>query len=223
MKKALVIAPHPDDEILGVGATMSKMVSAGNEVYVCVVTKGTEPKYSKESVLKTRKETIRAHEILGVTETFFLDFPAAELDRVPEAELGKSISDLVQRIKPDVLFIPFSGDVHFDHQKVALACMVAARPHREFYPEKIYAYETLSETNWNAPYLAENFVPNVYVDITGFVESKIKAMKCFESQLYDFPHERSIESIEVLAKHRGCTINRPAAEAFVLIRDTNPL
>lgn len=223
MKNVLVVAPHPDDEVLGVGGTMAKLANLGYELNVCIVTKGMPPKYSQESVDKIRAETKAAHELLGVKETFYLDFPAAELDMIPEASLGSEISSLVNKLKPSILFIPFSGDVHFDHQKVALACLVASRPHGNFFPKTVYAYETLSETNWNAPYLVENFTPNVYIDITDTINIKIEAMSCFESQLFDFPHERSIKSIEALAIHRGCTVKTKAAEAFVLIRDINPL
>lgn len=218
MRRVLIIAPHPDDEILGVGATMAKMVSQGDDVYVAIVTKGTEPKFCEESVQKTRAETTRAHDLLGIKETIYLDFPAAELDLVSEAELGQAISKVVQTVKPNTLFIPFCGDVHFEHQKVALACMVASRPHRDDYPERVLAYETLSETNWNAPYLSQAFIPNVFVEVSNFLDDKLKAMRCFESQLFEFPHERSLESIEILAKHRGTNIKVKAAEAFVLIR-----
>lgn len=223
MKQALVIAPHPDDEILGAGATIAKMVAQGTDVSVVIVTKGMEPKFSEEMVRQTRAETKAAHDLIGVEETIYLDLPAAELDSVSEAELGRTISDVVHKINPDILFIPFCGDVHFEHQKVALASMVASRPHRDNFPAKVLAYETLSETNWNAPYLSASFIPNVFVDVSQYLEIKIKAMRCFESQLFEFPHERSLESIEVLARHRGSTVKSRAAEAFVLIRDTSPL
>jgi LmbE family N-acetylglucosaminyl deacetylase len=221
MKKVLVVAPHHDDEVLGVGGTIAKLSSQGCEVFVCIVTKGREPHYSGEEIEITRVETKIAHDLLGVTKTVYLDLPAAELDQVPEKDIGASISSLVKQIEPEAVFIPFSGDIHFDHQKVALASLVACRPHVGFYPKNIFAYETLSETNWNAPYLVENFTPNIYVDISEFIDLKLKAIECFESQVFDFPHERSLKSIDALAKHRGCTVRKKAAEAFVAIRQVD--
>lgn len=223
MKKFLIIAPHHDDEILGVGGTIAKLSSQGSEVFVCVVTKGVEPHYSNEEIEIIRAETRVAHELLGVSKTYYLDLPASQLDQVPQKDIGALITSLVKKIEPESVFIPFSGDIHFDHQKVALASLVACRPHVGFYPKNIFAYETLSETNWNAPYLVENFTPNVFIDISEFLELKLKAMECFESQLFDFPHERSLESIDALAIHRGCTVRLKAAEAFVAIRQVDIL
>jgi LmbE family N-acetylglucosaminyl deacetylase len=128
------------------------------------------------------------------------------------------IGDLVRDLNPDTLLIPFVGDIHRDHREVFESALVAARPHQLTYPRRLLAYETLSETNWNAPYLAPSFQPNVFINISGTIERKVAAMRRFSSQLRLAPHERSIEALRALATLRGGTVHLPAAEAFVLIR-----
>lgn len=216
--RTLVIAPHPDDEVLGAGGTMAKLSDSGQEVFVAVVTTGQPPIYSEESVARVRAEAKCAHDLLGVKETFWLDQPAAELPEVKNIVLNGAIGDVVQRIAPQTILVPFPGDIHVDHQLVFQSALVASRPHQATYPRTILAYETLSETNWNAPYITPPFVPNVYLDISNYLERKISAMRKFSSQLRSSPHERSVESLRSLAVMRGATVHREAAESFVLVR-----
>ena len=217
--RVLVIAPHPDDEVIGVGGTIAKRVKAGDEVYVCVVTKGQEPMFKKSFVEQVRRECRAADAKLGVNDTFFLDFPAVMLETVPRHEFNGKVSEVVQKIKPDEVYIPHRGDMQLDHQMVVDAAMVAVRPRGNYYPKRVYAYERLSETGWNIPNTVNEFVSTVYEDITETLEDKINAMSIFESQLAPFPAARSIGAIEALAKHRGSTVNVMAAEAFSLIRE----
>lgn len=217
--KVLVIAPHPDDEILGVGGTIAKRVANGDSVYVCIVTKGCAPLFTEEFIEQGRREAKEAHCLLGVKETIFLDFPAVMLETVPRHELNAGISDMIQRIKPDEVYLPHRGDMQIDHQMVADAAMVALRPKYEHVIKRIYTYETLSETGWNIPNVANEFTPTVYEDITDTLEKKVEAMKMFQSQLAEFPNARSIGAIEALARYRGATVNVCAAEAFQLIRE----
>ena len=219
MEKVLVFAPHPDDEILGVGGTMAKRVQAGYEVYVCIVTKGCLPLFDEESVKKVREECRKADNYLGVKETIFLDFPAVMLETVPRYELNGKILGVIQRIQPDEVFIPHWGDMQLDHKLVVDACMVALRPKNEHIPKRIYSYETLSETGWDIPTAEKAFIPNVYEDISNYLEEKIDAMKIFQSQLAEFPAARSIGAIRALAAFRGATVNVRAAEAFCLVRE----
>ena len=216
--KILVIAPHLDDEVIGCGGAIARFAKEGNEIYVAIITKGVTPLYSDIDIAKTRGEARCAHKILGVKKTHFLDFPAAELDTVMHRKLNQSIGELFQKIQPQVIFIPFLGDIHFDHQLVFCSSLVASRPVNQFSPVTIYAYEALSETNWNAPYITPAFIPNVFVDIEKYLDMKLAAFECFQSQCKKFPNERSLESIEYLAKLRGSQVNRKAAEAFLLIR-----
>jgi LmbE family N-acetylglucosaminyl deacetylase len=217
--RALVIAPHPDDEVLGCGGTIARLTALGREVHVAVMTRGTAPRFDPASADAVRAEALEAHALLGVAETHWHDFPAAELDRVAHADLNKAMQDIVGRIAPDTLFLPFVGDIHLDHQLVFNSAMVAARPRSPVYPVRIYAYETMSETNWNAPGITACFQPNVFVDISRFAAAKAAAFGCFTSQVQSFPSERSQEALAALARFRGATVYREAAEAFMLLRE----
>lgn len=219
MKKILVFAPHPDDEILGVGGTMLRHCAQGDEVYVCIVTKGVEPLFPEAVVNGTREEARKCHRNMGVKETIFLDFPAVMLEEEPRYKLNGSMLDVVRRIAPDEVYIPHIGDMQKDHQLVAEACMVVLRPKYDFAPKKIYAYETMSETGWHVPNVQNEFIPNAYVDITDYLPGKLDAMRTYRSQMGQFPDARSVEALEALAKYRGAMMNLHAAEAFMLIRE----
>ena len=132
--------------------------------------------------------------------------------------MNRSLGELIREVGPDTLMLPFVGDIHLDHQLTFLSSMVAARPHQREFPRRILCYETVSETNWHAPFVSPTFVPNVYVDISAQLERKIEAMRLFCSQQRDFPHERSLAALRALAMFRGSTVYREAAEAFMLVR-----
>lgn len=219
-RRVVVFAPHADDEVLGVGGTIARLTAEGDEVHVVVVTRGRPPAFDEALVRQTEQEVLAAHALLGVASTDFLGFPAAELDTVPHGDLNAGLGAVIRELRPALVFVPFNGDLHRDHQRVFLSALVAARPNGCFQPVKMLAYETVSETNWNAPYLMPNFVPNTYVDISQHLETKIRAMQLIASQIKPFPHERSAEALRALATLRGSTVSCPAAEAFVLIRQT---
>lgn len=219
----MVIAPHADDEILGCGGTIKHLVNQGKKVYVLIVTNahvGAPERYTVEGINRVRGEATQAHQFLDVTETLFMDFPAPRLDTFPSYKIASSILDVINRYGFDTVFVPHRGDIHKDHKAVFDAALVACRPVNNCSVRRIYAYETLSETEWGAPYPSEAFIPNVFVELTGEeFQTKCDAMLCFKSQVRDFPASRSIEAIEALAKYRGATISSPRAEAFMLIRD----
>ncbi len=216
--RTLVVAPHPDDEVLGAGGTMARLADAGAEVGVAIVTTGRPPQYSADSVATTRNEAKAAHAALGIAETFWLDQPAAQLAETPHGELNAALGKVIADFSPSTLLLPFLGDIHIDHTLVFLSSLVAARPNRPDYPRCILAYETLSETNWNAPYVTPGFIPNVFVDIADTLDRKLAAMQMFQSQLRQSPNERSVETLRALAVLRGSTVHCPAAEGFVQIR-----
>jgi Uncharacterized proteins, LmbE homologs len=215
----LVIAPHPDDEILGTGGTIAKRAAQGHDVYVCIVTRGWEPLFHEKYVEKGRSECRKADEYLGVKETIFLDFPAVMLEEVPRYELNDGILGVIQRIKPEEVYVPHRGDMQIDHKIVVDAAMVALRPKYSHKVKRIYAYETLSETGWDIPNVMNEFIPTVYEDISDTINKKIEAMNIFQSQLASFPNARSIGAIEALARFRGSTVTLEAAEAFGIVRE----
>lgn len=219
MTRVLVVAPHPDDEVLGAGGTMARRAAEGDEVVVAIVTKAGPPVFTPDVAETGRREARAAHDLLGVKETHFLDFPAAGLDTVPHRDLNAGLLELFRDVRPEVVFVPFGGDLHRDHREVFESALVCARPGHRDAPRAVYSYETLSETNWNAPYVTPAFAPNVFVDITPHLETKLGAMGRYASQLRPFPHERSLEALRALATLRGATVGVAAAEAFVLVRE----
>lgn len=215
----LVIAPHRDDEVIGVGGTIARHSAFGDFVYVCVITHGTSPICEEDLDQKIKKECLKADQMLGVKETFFLNFPAAMLERVPRYELNEALIRMVQKVKPDIVYIPHRGDMQLDHKMSVDASMVALRPKYDHVVKKIYAYETLSETGWDVPNVCNEFIPTSYINISDYLEEKLNAMKAFTTQIADFPNPRSVEAIKALAMFRGSTVNVYAAEAFSLVRE----
>lgn len=223
--RILIFAPHPDDEILGCGGTMARHITAGDEVYVCIMTCGHPPIFD-DSIAKQNgwphtlyPEIKRAHTLLGVKETFFLPFSAAAMETDLRYELNGKVMELVNRIRPDVVYMPHFGDMQKDHTLTAEAVMVAVRPKYGHVVRYVYAYETLSETEWNIPHAANAFIPNTFVDISDHLDKKLEAMSCYQSQLSPFPNPRSLEAVASLAKLRGSTMDVKAAEAFMLVRE----
>lgn len=215
----LVIAPHPDDEVLGCGGAIVKYVSEGHDVYVAVVTKGCEPLFPESQVQQVRNECMEADRLLGVKQTIFMDFPASMLESVSRYEFNGAFLRLIHDTKPDIVFIPHRGDMQIDHKMTVDAAMVALRPKYDHIVKKIYAYETLSETGWDIPNTVNEFIPTCYIDISDVLESKLEAINMFKSQISDFPNARSLETIKALAQYRGSMMNLKAAEAFMLIRE----
>ena len=214
--KILIIAPHPDDEVLGCGGTIAKYTKDGSEAYLCIVTKAYTPDWSEDFLKNRPKEIKKANKILGIKKTYLLDYPTAKLDTIPQKELNDAISNVISEVKPDILFIPHKGDLNKDHRLVFKSSIVASRPtnHRI---KRILSYETLSETEWGQT--LEPFLPNVYVDISKTFKKKIEAIKAYKSEIKQNRHPRSLDIIEALAKKRGSEICVQFAEAFMLIRE----
>lgn len=215
----LVFAPHADDEILGVGGTMAKHIANGDKVFVCIATRPYEPIFDETLFETIRNETIAAHKLLGIEKTFFLEMPTVMLETVPRHEMNKKISDVIDETEPDEVYIPHSGDMQKDHRILNDAVMVAVRPKSAHKISRVYAYETLSETEWNLPCASNAFIPTVYNDISDYLEIKKNTLSCFASQVADFPNPRSLKAVDALARYRGSTILADAAEAFVLVRE----
>lgn len=219
--KILIIAPHPDDEVLGCGGTIKKYIKRGDEVYLCIVTKAYTPDWSEQFIQEREKEINCVKDVLGIKEVLFLGLPTVKLDTIPQKQLNDSILECVQRVNPDVLFAPFYGDINKDHKLVFEAALVAARPKPKNSIKKVFCYEVLSETEWAKPAqkIKDVFIPNFYEDISDFLDDKLKAMECYRSELKDYPHPRSLEGIITLAKKRGTESGTKAAEAFMLLRE----
>ena len=210
--KVLVVAAHPDDEVLGVGGTILKHVEKGDSVYVCIVTKAYEPEWSKKYMAKKIEEQKKIDKLLGIKKRFNLDLPTVRLNTIPTGEMNKKISCLVDDLRPDIVYTHFAGDLNDDHSIIFKACMVAARPPRKI---KLLCFDTLSETEWGD----RPFLPNAWVDIEKYIDKKIVAFKIYRSEVKKYPHPRSPEGILISAKKRGMEMCMRYAEAFMIIRD----
>lgn len=219
MENIIVVAAHPDDEVLGCGGVMARHARLGDRVHVIVVTRGMPEVFSAASVAKVREELAAAHRLLGVTSVRFLDFPAPSLDVIPGYVVADAICAVLSEIRPGSVYFPHHGDIHGDHRAANLATIVAARPNGTANVSRMLAYETLSESEWGNPNSSNAFQPTVFVDISEHLADKLKAMECYESQLKASPHARSLEAIRALAIYRGHTVNVAAAEAFMLVRE----
>ena len=217
-KRVLVVAPHPDDETLGAGGTIAKFSARGDEVAVLIVSGHLPPLYPREQYETTVAESKSAFEILGVSKSWFLEVPATMIDDQPVSVLNGKVAEVVAAVDPQIVLLPY-WDRHIDHRLVFDSVMVATRPvgHGRRI-EIVAAYETLSETHWNAPQIEPNFVPNWVVDITAELPRKIEAAKCYRSQIPAFPGARSIEAVEALARFRGTQAGFAAGEGFHIIR-----
>ena len=219
MSRVLVIAPHPDDEVLGAGGAICHHVACGDEVHVLIVTQGNLEVFDRESVGQVREEAQQAHAVLGVHTTHWGDFPAPGLDTVPHYRLVAFIRQVLDKVQPAIIYLPHGGDVHMDHHHVYRATLAASRPANGLSVRRLLCYETLSETEWGPPVRSDIFIPTVFVNISDYLEIKKQAMACYRSQLRNYPHPRSLESITALAQVRGSTVGLSAAEAFMLVRE----
>jgi len=215
--KILVIAPHPDDEVVGCGGTIAKHAEKRDEVYLCIMTKGYTPDWPEEILKNRPKEVEKVNKILGIGKTYFLDFPTVKLDTIPQKNLNDSIFQVVTEVKPEIVYMPHKGDLNKDHRLVFEATLVATRPVGEHKVRKMLSYETLSSTEWGNP--IEAFIPNVYINVSETIERKIEAMKVYESEMKPYPHPRSLEVVDALARKRGSEVGVKFAEAFVLIKE----
>lgn len=221
--KILAIAPHPDDETLGCGATLLKHKTSGDKLYWLIVTRGHEPEWSREVITAKEAEIEKVSTAYGFQKTFRLGFPTVRLDSVPLEQLISAIREVIEEIKPDYVYLNHFGDVHSDHRVVFEATMSVLKP---FYSShhgvrKVLSYEILSSTDAMPPGLARTFVPNVFNDVSAELERKLEIMSLYESEVQPFPLPRANESIQALARYRGATIGTRFAEAFMLVREVS--
>jgi LmbE family N-acetylglucosaminyl deacetylase len=224
MSRILVIAPHADDETIGMGGTIARHAREGHEVTVAVVTghgdDGPHPLWPRDMWDRVRAEARRACEVLGVAELLFDEVPAAQVADQPVWKLNKVTGAIVERVRPEALYVPFPFDLHRDHREVFHSLSVAWRSSSAVGREirDIHCYEVQSETHWNVPYLEPGFLPTLWMDIGDTLEVKLEAMACYKSQIRPAPDARSLEAVRALAVWRGSQMGMAAAEAFVAVR-----
>jgi LmbE family N-acetylglucosaminyl deacetylase len=212
-KNVLVIAAHPDDEILGSGGTIKKLVNSGHRVISVIVAKGR-----KEEEEHIKPLILKANEQIGVEEVLFLEFPNLLLETIPLHKINKSIEALLDKYDPSIIFTHHYGDTNRDHQILFQAVLTAARPLPRKRPVEIVCFEIVSSSEWSQHTNDKEFKPNYFVDITDTIDEKIKSLKHYDVEMRPFPHPRSYEGVQYLARVRGMTVGIEFAEAFEVIR-----
>ena len=208
--RVLVVAAHPDDEVIGLGGTIAKHVSRGDEVYLLVISEGVSAQYrNKKKFLKIRRDACKkSSRFLGIKKIVFRNFPDSKLNLVPVSEVSKSISEEINKFKPNRIYTHFFGDMHQDHRAVSESTLIACR--RKV--DEIYFYEIIG----NIKMASRNiFSPNTYVDVGNFINKKIEALKFYDTEIKPFPHPLSQEGIISLSKMRGVESGLKNAEAFM--------
>lgn len=219
-KRVLVVAPHPDDEILGCGGSLLRLQKAGAEIYWLIVTHMNEGVgYSADQVQKRNQEIQAVADGVGISQVFNFEFPPARLDTIPMSDLVAAFIQVAEAVKPDTLLIPNRGDVHSDHKIVFDACSPLTKSFRFPYIKNIKVYETLSETDFSINPDAKPFQPNFYFDITDFLEQKTELMSLYESEVAPPPFPRNGDALEALAKLRGQVAGCQYAEAFMTLKN----
>lgn len=215
----LIIAVHPDDEVLGCGGTLLRHKKNGDNVHWCIVTAMTpEGGYSARSIEKRQEEIRAVSEFFG-TEPFSLGFPAATLDVYSKSEIVQALSSVIQKVKPSCIYLPFKGDAHSDHRVCFDAAWSCCKVFRAPFVKRILMMEVPSETDFAVPVQDSWFIPNVFVDITDFIDEKMKMFSCYADESGVFPFPRSPESIRALAMTRGTVAGCMYAESFMLLRE----
>lgn len=225
MKTVLIVAAHPDDEVLGVGGTAARHAAQGDSVFALILGEGQTSRgehredVGRDIVCGLHKNTIESAAAIGFKEVFFTDFPDNRFDSVDLLDMVKAVEKKLREISPQIVYTHYSGDLNIDHERTARAVLTATRPMLDCCVEEIYAFETLSSSEWNFDYSRQPvFCPNVFVDITDCYDKKEQAMKCYVSEICEFPHPRSLVGMDALSKMRGMAAGMERAEAFMLVR-----
>lgn len=223
-ERVLVIAAHPDDEVLGCGATMARLVREGNDVRIAILAEGitsrsqTREMADSSEVGELRNHAREAARALGVENVSFHGLPDNRLDSVPLLDVVKIIEQLVAEFRPDRIYTHHAGDLNIDHTVVSRAVMIATRPMQGCSVKELYQFEVPSSTEWAFQQFEPAFRPNVFMNVTETIALKIKAMSCYETEARAFPHPRSPEALAAIAKRWGSVVGVEAAEAFQLVR-----
>jgi LmbE family N-acetylglucosaminyl deacetylase len=220
VNKVLVVAVHPDDETLGCGGTLLKHKANGDEIHWLIATDIAELEGFDKSVVDERNAEIKEVEKLYSFDSVYkLGLSTTKVDEYNISELITKISSVVNEIKPNIIYLPFKGDVHSDHKYIFDAAYSCTKSFRYPFVKKIYMMETLSETEFSLSTKEDSFVPNVFVDISEYMDRKIEAMKIYESEMGDHPFPRSERNLRALATYRGATSRCNYAESFMLIKE----
>lgn len=221
-KKILVIAAHPDDEILGCGGTIARLIQENYKVYTLILGEGLTARDEKrgeninqKEIKNLKKQMYKANKILGVKNIFTYDLPDNRFDSIDLLDIVKIIEKVKNTVKPSIIFTHYEKDLNIDHQITYRAVITATRPLKDEVVKEIYSFENLSSTEWNYPL---SFSPDLFFDIKNTINLKLKAIKEYKSELREFSHPRSLVGIELNAKYWGMSVGLDYAEVFKIIR-----
>lgn len=223
-KNVLVIVAHPDDEVLGCGGTIARQVREGDQVTVLILGEGKTSRIGKIKSVKSeiatlKEESEKAGIILGVHKLILKDLPDNRFDSLPLLEIVQIIEAVKEEYQPDLIYTHHFGDMNIDHTLTHRAVLTATRPMPGEKVTGVYAFENPSSTEWNSYDRAHSFVPNYFVNIEETIDVKVQALACYQSELRDYPHPRSLQHIQELAKVNGNKVGLPYAENFQVIRE----
>ncbi len=224
MKNVLVFAAHPDDELLGLGGTVRRLVNEGVTVRAIIMAEGitsrseSRDQADKNELAELKEDAQRAAEIVGYQSIEFCGLPDNRMDGMELLDVIKIVSKYVEKYHPDTIFTHHHGDLNIDHRITCEAVLTACRPVGDNKVKRIYGFETPSSTEWNYTY-GEPFTPNVYFDVSKTLEAKVQGMACYRSESTVYPHPRSPEALRALGKYRGSNVGFEMAEGFLLLRE----
>ena len=224
-RQVIVVAAHPDDEVLGCGGTIARHADSGDQVHVLIVAEGSTSRQQKrdrsqvgDELSALAKAAQAAGSILGAASVELLDLPDNRLDSLDRLDLIKRIEECVERHQPECVYVHHAGDVNVDHRRLHEAVVTACRPTPGHVVKSLLSFEVASSTEWQPPGSAPAFQPNWFVDISAQWERKKEALSTYLSEMRDWPHARSLKAVEHLARWRGAQVGVEAAEAFCLLR-----
>ena len=217
--RVLVIAAHPDDETIGAGGTIARHVAHGDEVYWCIVTQGYSPPWSEETLAAAQRQVYDVQRVLGIQEVFFCGFPTVKLNTVPYIDLCSALQRVVDQVRPEVVYTTPRDDINQDHRIVYEGTLVATRPLPGTSIRRLLCYEISPTARFGLPAGSSGFVPNVFVEVSQYMDKKLEAVSCYQTELREYPHPRSLEGLRLLAEERGLSVGLKAAECFQLIRE----
>jgi N-acetylglucosamine malate deacetylase 1 len=220
VNKVLVVATHPDDETLGCGGTLLKHKANGDEIHWLIATDIKESEGFDKSLIKKRESEINAIEkLFNFNSVNKLGLSTTKVDEYSMSGLISKISSVVNRVKPNIIYLPFKGDVHSDHKYIFDAAYSCTKSFRYPFIKKIYMIETLSETELSLSTKEHSFIPNLFIDISEYMDKKIELMKIYASEMGEHPFPRSERNIKALATYRGAIANCEYAESFMLVKE----
>ncbi len=216
MDKVLIVAVHPDDETLGCGGTLLKHKANGDEIHWLI---GTESEVGSTFHITREKEISEVTKLYNFTSVHNLKLKTMQVDEYSMSELIGKISKVINEVQPSIIYLPFKGDVHSDHRKIFEAAYACTKSFRYPFVKKIYMIETLSETEFAPSTKEDSFIPNVFIDISEYMDKKLEIMKVFDSEIAEHPFPRSIRNLKALATLRGATARCEYAESFILLKE----